>query len=162
MSDLSPEESTAREIALEDYRANMEDAGERLRYQVQFSQAALKNLHLVNGGAVLALLTFLGHTDLNVNYRAIWWAFVWFGLGLATSLASYFGAYFSQAHFMNVSIMEAWNAQQRARGLPPPHDYRPHFRVGNLYMYLGIAAAVVSLALFVIGAFVGLSGLSDR
>ena len=152
-------ELATREIALEDHRASLEDAHARLGFQVEFAQSALKNLHLANGGAVLALLTFFGNTQAAFDHRAIWWAFVWFALGLFSSLAAYFGAYFSQAHFMFVSMLEAWNAQLRARGYQGPHDFGHNFRVGNIYMYFGIVAAVLSLISFVTGAFVALSGL---
>ena len=155
-----PSPTAVQEMALEDYRADIQEVGERLRYQVEFAQSALKNLHLVNGGAVLALLTFLGNTDMDFNFRAIWWAFVWFGVGLVASLAAYFGAYFSQAHFMNVTVAQAWNAQSRARGGPERHEIEPAFSAGNRYMYFGISAAVASLVCFVVGSFVALSGLA--
>jgi hypothetical protein len=149
----------SRDMALEDYRANISETSERLRFQVEFSHAALRNLHLTNGGAILALLTFLGNTGFDFNFRAIWWAFVWFGFGLVSSLSAYFGAYFSQAEFMNVTIMEAWNAQKRARGLEAAHDIQTSFRRGNGFMYFGIAAAATSLVFFIVGSFVALSGL---
>lgn len=160
MSDIYSEaEKAKREIALEDYRENIAEVAERLRYQVEFSQSALKNLHLVNGGSILALLTFLGNADLDFNYRAVWWAFVWFSMGLITSLAAHFGANFSQAHFMNLSAKQSWNAQLRARGLREMYDIKPDYTSGNRFVSFGIAAAFLSLLFFILGAFVGLGGL---
>jgi hypothetical protein len=159
VSEPEPDEVAIREMALEDYRADIAEVAERLRYQVDFAQAALKNLHLANGGAILALLTFLGNTDFDFNFKAIWWAFVWFGVGLFSSLSSYFGAYFSQDHFMDVTIKQAWNAQRRARGLDPSYDYVHPHKIGTRFAYFGIGAAVLSLIAFLVGAFVALGGL---
>lgn len=159
ISSSTSQENANSETALEDYRADIQEAAERLKYQVEFAQATLKNLHLVNGGAILALLTFLGNTGFEFNYRSIWWAFVWFGLGLAASLAAYFGAFFSQVHFMNVTIAQAWNAQSHARGGKATNAFERDFKLGNRFMYFGIGAAVASLMLFMVGSFVALSGL---
>ena len=152
-------EASLRAIAFEDYKSELAEAQERLKYQVEFSQSTLKNLHLVNGGAILALLTFFGNTDFGFDHRALWWAFVWFGSGLASSLAAYFGAYFSQACFTNQSLKQAWNAQLRVVGGKDAYDFTSDFKIGNRYLYIGIGAATGSLVSFIIGSFVALSGL---
>jgi hypothetical protein len=152
-------EKIAREIALEDYRANLEEAADRLRFQVEYSQAGLRNLQLVNGGAVIALLTILGNTNVEFDGRSLWWAFFWFGLGLSLSLIAYFGAFFSQHFYMQQTYQQAWNAQFRARGIDGPNNHMVNYGRGNLALALAIAAGIVSLGSFITGSFVALNGL---
>lgn len=153
-------DSAEKQIAIEDYRLNSEEALERLKYQVDYSQAALRNLQLVNGGAIVALLTFIGNTDQVINDSAIWWSFLWFSAGLFLSLAAYFGAYLSQSSFMNVAFKQAWQAQHRAQGSKAEFDFADDLKRGNWALYSAISMAVGSLLCFFVGAFVGLSGLA--
>jgi predicted RNase H-like HicB family nuclease len=152
--------STARRaIGRTDYEAFIQESSERLRYQVEFSQSALRNLHLVNGGAIIALLTVVGNSVIEYDVRSLWWAFLWFGVGLVASLSAYFGAYFSQANFMNVAVQQAWNAQATSHDLPEPYSLEPEMSRGNIALWGGIGAALTGLASFIIGAFVALGGI---
>ncbi|MGB3167262.1 MAG: hypothetical protein WBA68_10860 [Alteraurantiacibacter sp.] len=120
---------------------------------------ALRNLQLVNGGGILALLTFLGNTNVTFGFNGIWWAFFWFGGGLTTSLSAYFGAFFSQFYFLQVTFKQAWNAQRRARGARETYDFKSDFDVGNKFLFGSVVAALASLFCFVVGAFVALAAL---
>ena len=142
------------------YASSISDASERLKSQTDFSLSALKNLHLVNGGAIVGLLTFMGHSPDHYEKRAIWWALCWFSIGLALSLLAYFGAFCSQAAYMHVSYKRAWNAKLRVLGLPEQYEAMTDIRRGNCALYMAIGSATLSLSLFVIGAFVALSALS--
>jgi hypothetical protein len=148
-----------RAISEKDYNAFLEEAKDRLRYQVEFAQGLLRNLLLVNGGAVLALLTTLGNTSVHPDPRGMWWAFFWFGVGLFAVLAAYFAAFFSQLHFYNASVFQAWNAQQGAHDLEQPHSPIPEFNKGNLSMNIGIIVAIIGVSSFLIGSFVALEAL---
>lgn len=159
-SDIYQEaENRTREIALDDYRAYIAEGAERTRFQVDYSQSTLRNLQLVNGGAIVALLTFLGNNDVAFNFRGIWWAFVWFGCGLFSSLAAYLGAFFSQHFYMQVTYLQAWNAQLRARGLQEKYEIQSDHKRGNVALACGVSLAVLSLVFFIIGAFVALLAL---
>ena len=147
-------------MALEDYRANIAEASERMHFQVEYSQSALKNLNLVNGGAIVALLTFIGNTNHGFDAYAMKFAFGWFSAGLGFSLLAYFGAFFSQFFFMNVPFSDAWNAQAVAHGEKVQHSNQKDYKFGNLTMGAGIALATLSCLAFVIGSFVALDGLS--
>lgn len=149
-----------RAIAVEDYKANIAEAAERLKFQVDYSQAALRNLSLVNGGAIVALLTFIGNTDADFNARAIWYAFGWFSGGLSCSLLAYFGAFFSQLFFMSQTMHQAWNAQERAVGREEKYEIESDYNFGNVAMYGAVVLALLSCIFFVIGAFVSLGGLA--
>ena len=149
----------ARSKSDKDYAAFSEEASQRLRFQIEFAQAAIRNLLLVNGGAVLALLTALGNSVMHPEPRGLWWSFFWFALGLSAALAAYFAAFYSQLYFYNSSLSEAWNAQQVAHELPETHNPLPDFQKGNRALVGGVVTAIISLSSFVIGAFVALGAL---
>jgi hypothetical protein len=148
-----------RSIGEKDYTAFLDEAKDRLRYQVEFAQAVIRNLLLVNGGAVLALLTALGNSTIRYNPRGLWWAFFWFGLGLVAALAAYFAAFFSQYFYYNGTLFQAWNAQRAAHDLEPTHDPMPQFRIGDRSLWVGVILATISVTGFLIGSFVALDAL---
>ncbi|RJY09246.1 hypothetical protein [Aurantiacibacter aquimixticola] len=152
-------ERIAREIALDDYATRIDEGKDRLRFQVEYSQSAMRNLQLVNGGAVLALLTFIGNTGLDFNFFGLWWAFFWFASGLVCSLAAYFGAFFSQHFFMKLTMYEAWNAQYRSRGAEEPYQTSAELDWGNRALYSAVILSTLSLVSFLVGAFVALFAL---
>ena len=161
MSEIQPADVRAviRSISDKDYTAFLSEAKDRLGYQVDFAQAAMRNLLLVNGGAVLALLTALGNTSMHPDPRGMRWAFGWFAFGLLTSLIAYFAAFFSQYFFYNGTLFQAWNAQLAAHDLEEAHTPMPEFKKGDRSLALGVLATTASLVAFVIGAFVALSAL---
>lgn len=152
-------EETERQIALEDYKLESEEGLERLKYQVEYSQAALKNLQLVNGGGIIALLTFIGNVENALDMRSAHWSLIWFSLGLGSSLVAYLGAYLSQSEFMNVAFSKAWEAQHRAKGSKTKFPHEDHIVRGNLALRAAITLAVFSMAFFVVGSFVAIEGL---
>lgn len=158
-SGTSPIRAAARSISEKDHSAFLAEAADRLKFQVEFAQSALRNLLLVNGGAVLALLTALGNSQMNPDARGLWWAFSWFGIGLASSLIAFFAAFFSQYFFYNGTVLQAWNAQREVHELPPAHDAMPQFLLGDRFLVVGVICAVVSLVAFIVGSFVALEAL---
>jgi hypothetical protein len=152
-------DTAERAIALEDYKLNSQEGLERLKYQVEYSQSALRNLQLVNGGAIIALLTFIGNVEEGIDRISILWSFIWFSIGLVSSLASYLGAYISQARFMDVAFLQAWQAQHRAQGSLRTFPHDKEMKCGNLALAIGIVLAVLSVLCFMIGAFVAIEGL---
>jgi hypothetical protein len=148
-----------RSISDKDYSAFLAEGQDRLRYQVEFAQAVIRNLLLVNGGAVLALLTALGNSSMRHDDRGMWWAFFWFGGGLTMALAAYFAAFYSQFFYYNGTMYQAWNAQRTAHDLEQAHDPMPQFKKGDLALSLGVGGATLSLLAFVVGSFVSLDAL---
>lgn len=135
------------------------EAQDRIKYQVEFAQSALKSLVLVNGGGILSLLTALGNSSMHHDNQGMFWSFVWFGCGLGSGLTAYFGAFFSQLYFYNAAQQEAWDAQARAHSLATETETTGDFERGNRSMRFGLIAATASLSSFVIGAFVALNAL---
>ncbi|WP_257554162.1 hypothetical protein [Sphingobium sp. CFD-2] len=146
-------EEDFREIYRLNHDAKLAEESARLTYQTDFAQAALKNLMLVNGGAVVALLTFIGNSQATFDRAAMSVAFSSFIGGLLLGLAAYILAYFSQAFFMNMNALERSNTQFKMVMLDEPHKTDPTRRIGNCALYAAIGAAVGSVAAFGIGAW---------
>ena len=150
------EKSTESSFHAEIYREQQEDAQKRLEYSVGYAQSALKSLFFLNGGSVIAILTIVGNAHSSLNGRGIFWALLWFILGLATDLIAYFGAYFSQSEFMNASYARAKNALGKALGIEIQMPDEEYIRRGSRWIGLSVTMAVTSFLLFGIGAFVAL------
>jgi hypothetical protein len=148
-----------RSISERDYSAFLAESQDRLLYQIDLAKTLLRNLLLVNGGAVLSLLTALGNSSMRHNDRGMWWAFAWFGGGLIGALGAHFAAFYSQFHYYNGTVFQAWNAQKIAHDLKHTHDPTLHFERGDLAVRVGVAAASMSLISFVIGSLVALDAL---
>lgn len=141
---------------IENYRQEMAD---RLKFQVDFAQALLKNLTLVNGGAIVALFTFLGHDGNRFIIKLLWWSFTFFSIGLASALAAFIAAFYSQLFFMNATAFQMWNSQLQILGHSERHDQRPDYEKGDCALKVGVALAILSLVTFVIGAAFALGGV---
>jgi hypothetical protein len=131
----------------------------RLEVQNQLGQAALRSMVLVNGGAIIGLLTFIGNTSSVVSAGHLKFGMVLFGIGLLLALLAHFGAYFSQAEFMNVAAHRALEAQARMveRDLAQPD--RDHMRKGDVYLCSAIGALLLSLLAFGGGSWAALNGI---
>lgn len=152
-------EEYLKQLAAEDYEAAIGEAGERLRFQVDFAQSVLKSLLIVNGGAIVSLLTLIGNSDASFSKRDIWWSFFWFAGGVATALAAYFGAFLSQYFFLQSTTHEAWNAQLASKAIKPRYDPKAPLRFGNRALWVAFCFAIFSLMQFVTGSFVALGGI---
>ncbi|MEK9940115.1 MAG: hypothetical protein VW548_04025 [Methylotenera sp.] len=103
---MTPQEQ-AEEVFKSKLQAQVEHQTETYKSLITISTAAFKSLQLLNGGAVIGMLTYLGHIE-NASFTAIS-AFKWglgafmFGLFLATAV--YIPAYLTQLnlHQENVS-----------------------------------------------------------
>jgi hypothetical protein len=156
-----------REIAKHDYENLKQESVDRLKYQIEYSQGLIRALTLANGGAIVALFTFIGNLDADgaMAYKSIWiwWAFAAFSAGLTSIILSSFGAFFSQYWYMMSTINEMWMKQvQMLGGVPNPefqaNCFKDHKR-GTWALGLGIVAACVSLASFVAGSGLALKGV---
>jgi hypothetical protein len=73
-----------------------DESSDRLKYQMELAHGVLRNLLLVNGGAIVALFTFIGDTDRAYEPRGIWWAFTCFAAALVATLVASILGYFPQ------------------------------------------------------------------
>lgn len=113
----------------------------------------LKSLIILNGGAIVALFTLLGHFDhLIVQPSWLWKAFGAFVLGLTSVMIAIVLAYFAQNEFMRVEngIGEALYAE--ITGSISASDVKSHEARGTVLLWGAIVGVLISLAFFVIGA----------
>ena len=136
------------------------DAVKRLDYADGYAHAGIKSLLLVNGAAIISLLTFIGNRATEDDRRGLFWAFAWFALGLATAISANFGAYFCQNYFTLDSWKRALNAKYQAMGIEHQLDDTRDMRIGNLWIAMAITSAVMSFFLFVLGSFVALVAIT--
>lgn len=165
-ADLPPE--AWAKIAEGELAAARADAAERVKAQLTIADATMKALMLANGGAMIALFTFIGNlvakssSALPFNTARLWIAFACFVAGLTLALLCHVCAFVSQDRFYN-QAMEEVSRQQEAmhQSLKTrPNDRERQFnRVGMVAYALGIALAACSIIAFMIGCGFALSGV---
>lgn len=149
-----------REIAMQDYEQQSAEAMARLQYQVDYSKALLNGLTIGNGGAILALLTFIGNTKTKVDPATMQGAFAVYGGGLTLVMIAYASGFFTQYFFYDATQNQAWNAQAEASGREPQYNIATPMKLGNIALVVGIIAAVGSLACFISGSLQALAALT--
>ncbi|WP_300115264.1 hypothetical protein [Sphingobium sp.] len=143
-----------------DYRLESEEAAERLRFSVGFAQSGLQALTLINGGALVALFTFVGAAgSIRFSIAMLWWSFACFAAGLTCNILAYLFAHLSQDQFYIAAQGGAWDAQDQLNGVQPDRDHMPHLRWGDRYRMGGVAFALLALIGFVAGAGFALSSV---
>lgn len=136
----------------------LEDATDRLRFQQEFSIQGFKTLILINGGAVIALLTYAGHADDRLVANNLPWAFGGYIFGLVTAVLAYLTAYAGQALIMQhsgsaaLALITDQELDQKGQDL--------RLSRANLFIRLGIGLCVISLLGFVAGSIAAICGLT--
>ncbi|MEW4469018.1 hypothetical protein AB1K62_14420 [Parasphingorhabdus sp. JC815] len=153
------EDEINREIARQDYESMNNEARDRIQYQVDYSKTLLHSLMLGNGGAIIAILTFVGNTGSKVDPARMMWAFGLYAAGLACVFIAHTGAFFSQYFYYKASQYEAWNAQAGAFGAGSSYDTAAEVRRGSMGLALGVTFALVSLICFIAGSVSALRAL---
>lgn len=143
------------------------DAMERVKAQLALADAAIKSLILANGGAMVALFTFIGSMTakpgaMSFGAGNIWYAFASFVGGLVMALLCYICAFVSQDRFYNQSMREVWRHQD---GLdvgvvtqPSPTERRLN-RAGMTAYAFGLLFALASTVAFAAGSGFALGGV---
>ncbi len=123
---------------------------EILKSRVTLAVEALKLLTLVNGGAAVAVLTYLGHfakegwpSSMLAGSQS---ALLWFSAGLLSALFAFIAAYAAQARL---------HVEHLYRQQPRPPASRHQWSV-----WVGLVCAIASAMCFGIGAYVGASALT--
>ena len=142
----------------------LDDAKARLQYQHEYTLAGLKTLILINGGAIIGLLTYAGNAASAAKAAAIGdqlgVSFVGYVVGLALAVFAYLGAYFSQAQFMQYSTLQAG----RVLGVPleTNRTAKSYETVGTWAVRLAVLLAVFSLVSFGVGSRYALRAVSNH
>jgi hypothetical protein len=139
-------------------KSRLGDASLRLRYQHEFSVEDFKMLTLINGGAIIALLTYTGHSTGTDVASKLADAFLAYTGGLVAAALAYLGAYESQGSLMNHDVLEAYRLLGfEARDGSNPDDYA---RRGTIKVYLAMSVCVLSLGAFIAGSWLAMSALT--
>lgn len=160
---MTPDEQK-REIARLDYEILKADAAERLKYQVEFGQSIFRGLLLINGGAIIALFTFIanivGKPGMAIAVGRLWWAFSFFTAGLIFTILATIAAFYSQLFFAHTGMREAWSKQAEMVGAEKSgFDSQTPFAQGQLALIGVITSVFIALAAFIVGAGFALHGV---
>ena len=129
------ESETAKERLLETYRS-----------MISHSSAAVKLLALLNGGAVVALLAFLGKVWEETNRPDLALPMGAFAAGLVFAALAGCSSYLTQYFFYN----------ELRTGVASGSAWKTH----PFWLGIGIASAFLSLAAFTIGSVLGVSSIT--
>lgn len=115
---------------------------------------------LANGGAIIALLTFIGNTGGKVDPARMKSAFALYAAGLVLVFVAYIGAFFCQFFYYNAAQFAAWNAQRKALGGADAYDVAAQMTRGNIAIGAAIFACLASLITFICGSVSALNALT--
>lgn len=142
-----------------------EDARISSKGAIDFASIGLRSLFLVNGGALLALLTFIGNAGIPENASESYsFAFFAFGAGVIFALISVFFSYFSQGVAGLVSAYDAdWIYFSQIEGKKVAEELKAdgnrERKVNQRLRYIAVGCALASGALFTIGIFFAFDGV---
>ena len=124
-----------------------------------FEHAALKPLFLINGGALVVLIAFLGSdASEKLDTSLALWAIVSWALGLILASASTALAYLSQLAFFNSSSQHILSSNEWDKGnetLAAEHNSNSDRfdREGNTHRDYAHWFAGISMVMFLVGVF---------
>jgi hypothetical protein len=135
----------------------LEDSSVRVRYQHEFSLAGFQALILINGGAIIGLLTYAGNLKDTVAAHELSGAFISYVIGLVSTVLAYLFAYYSQGLFMDVEMQIAikllgLDAAETSNSTKGPK--------GEVCIVAAVILTVIGLCAFIIGSWLAMSGLS--
>ena len=124
---------------------NDDHALETYKSLITISVEVVKTLLYLNGGAIVALLAYVGQAQ---NGPAVaknaTWTLIWFVVGLALSVVAFIGSYMTQLSLYQESVHSETYKGKHQRWLIP-----------------SIIIGVLSLIAFTVGAFCGIAALSN-
>lgn len=140
------------EIAKLDYEASIKEAADRLHFQQEIGLTACKSVILVNGGAIIGLLTFIGNTRAALDPKGMKDSVTAFSIGIVCALLSLVLGYAGQEWLSNFRTSVAWNYQQDMKGQPRTHDFQKERITGWVLMLIGSSLVVTGIGMFAYGA----------
>jgi len=166
-----PTSEDLRREAEQDHTAARADAAERVKIQASIADAAMRAMMLANGGAMVALFTFVGNVMTKGGSAGLFSgaelrsAFACFVGGLVLALAAHVFAFMSQDRFYRQSIEEIRRSQRIQRDGEWEAATRVeeiHNRCGNVAYVAGLVASLISITLFSVGCWFALQGVLIR
>ncbi len=166
--DSDPQRMHERRLELTKIRAShlYEGSRDSEHAVIAFATLGLKSLLLANGGALVALLTFLGSVQTFPSAKvAIWWAFALFVAGLFLALISVVFAYFAQSSVSfqtNAGAEGMFFHEYRGQDQLKEENFKDaasHHGIGNALRTTAIVTAFLSAIAFATGSGFGLAAL---
>lgn len=150
--------------------AATKDAADRVKNQLAIAQEALKALLLANGGAMIALFTFIGNVlsrsaAVQFNASFLRWAFMAFVAGFVVDLLAYVLAFLSQDRFYYTTMAEVERLSRSILTDTVDTDQSAeikHHRSGQRFYIVGLGLAVISVLCFATGCGFALAGVLVR
>lgn len=144
-------------------------AREKVGFSVQFALLVLRGLTLINGGAIIALFTFLGAASqksaplsLN-NVSLLWWSFGFFASGLSLAVLASFLSYMAQYHQADAEYSSPYNNYIDLTGASDAKlNYQQHMVRFRRFRFWAFVAGLISLLMFVLGSGASLSSTIPR
>ncbi len=140
-------------------------AANRFRSAADFARLGLQSALIANGGALVAMLTFLGNTELDVGGCGLWIGFGSFTLGLLAALVATLLAYRTQSAYgrqeaagsdkiyFHLLRDEKHRAQEEA-------EEDRQMAIGRGWEIGGVIAYAFTLFFFMVGAVAGVLALT--
>ncbi|MGE0532112.1 MAG: hypothetical protein AB7G40_14475 [Hyphomonadaceae bacterium] len=155
-----------RELDKARVEALYRSATERGKFVIDFAMLGLRSLTLVNGGAIVGILTFLGHNEHMAVRPALWAGFSSLIAGLALSLIAIVCAYVAQHLFSFQDHHGADKIFFIARGdaafaATSERGEDKYEKFGTWAQMLAVGTAVASFGCFAYGALKALAGLAE-
>jgi hypothetical protein len=146
------------------YETHLRGAVEGSRAVIEFALLGLRGLTIINGGALIGLVTFLGHYE-EYPVAAGWlmWAYVFFVIGLCASFAAILCSYLSQTYFSWFELANSERDAQEIAGIDSTEKRKKaseDHKLGMIARGWAIFSAVASIVMFAAGAFTALIALS--
>ena len=142
--------------------SHLKGADDRSKFVVDIGLMAIRSIFLVNGGAIVALLTFLGTGRGPLNSIMLQISFRDFTTGLALSLAAMGIAWIGQQLFSQHEYDKASAVYQSVITNQPEQPTMDRYAVGTILQIITAVLAIGGLLFFCLGAFDAMSGLFPK
>jgi hypothetical protein len=141
------------------YDNERQDLEERLRLQSQIGMGAVRSIFLVNGGAIIGLLTFLGNSKSDFDVRSMHTAFIWFLFGLFFAVLAPVAGFLSQTHYQRSSYREMIDMLRLRTSAAPENDHVESAGRAERWLLTGLLFVVASFACFAVGSLGAVSSI---
>lgn len=146
-------------IAKELYEVERSDYAEHLRLQASVGTMALRSLFLINGGAIIGILTFIGNHGADIVAPTIRWSIALFVLGLAAAVAAPIPGYLAQLNNQDAAYRQMLDYLRLRLSAASTNDHLRSVRKATWQLRVGLVLAILSLFFFAGGALVAINSL---
>lgn len=144
------------------YEASLTATYERSKSVMDFALLGLRSLIIVNGGALVGLVTFIGNFGAAEDNSGAVLAFTLFVFGLFSGFLAVLFSYLAQQHFFWSETHDCDREAREMFGLDTNivrADLVNDWKIGTRYQIVAIVIALLSALMFVIGALAALNNI---